>query len=94
MLLQWVYSLLLLILVSRCFNSLVSKYNAITVSKSLARVTPSFTSTSSSTNDIDSSSTLTPTHLSRKVFCNVELNGELIEAVGFDMDFTLAQVLH
>ena len=30
--------------------------------------------------------------ISRKVFCNVELNGEAMEAVGFDMDFTLAQV--
>ena len=29
--------------------------------------------------------------INRKVFCNVELNGETIEAVGFDMDFTLAQ---
>ena len=29
--------------------------------------------------------------INRKVFCNVELNGESIEAVGFDMDFTLAQ---
>lgn len=28
----------------------------------------------------------------RQIFCNVELNGESIEAVGFDMDFTLAQV--
>ena len=28
----------------------------------------------------------------RQVFCNVELNGQAIEAVGFDMDFTLAQV--
>lgn len=28
----------------------------------------------------------------RSVFCNVELNCANIEAVGFDMDFTLAQV--
>jgi hypothetical protein len=28
----------------------------------------------------------------RKYSANVELNGETIEAVGFDMDFTLAQV--
>ena len=26
------------------------------------------------------------------IFCNVELNGQAIEAIGFDMDFTLAQV--
>ena len=29
--------------------------------------------------------------LERQIFCNVELNGATIEAVGFDMDFTLAQ---
>jgi len=29
--------------------------------------------------------------LERQIFCNVELNGANIEAVGFDMDFTLAQ---
>lgn len=28
----------------------------------------------------------------RRIFCNVELNAESIEAVGFDMDYTLAQV--
>jgi hypothetical protein len=28
----------------------------------------------------------------RKVFCNVELHGDAIDAIGFDMDFTLAQV--
>jgi hypothetical protein len=28
----------------------------------------------------------------RQIFCNVELNCESLEAVGFDMDFTLAQV--
>jgi hypothetical protein len=28
----------------------------------------------------------------KQIFCNVELNGENLEAVGFDMDFTLAQV--
>ena len=32
-------------------------------------------------------------NLMRKVFCNVELNGATIEAVGFDMDYTLAQVI-
>ena len=38
---------------------------------------------------------LVPQHLdlSQQIFCNVELNGENLEAVGFDMDFTLAQVL-
>jgi hypothetical protein len=36
--------------------------------------------------------TLAATNAKRKVFCNVELNGEHIDAVGFDMDFTLAQV--
>jgi hypothetical protein len=30
--------------------------------------------------------------ISHKIFCNVELNGATIEAVGFDMDYTLAQV--
>lgn len=36
---------------------------------------------------------LVPQHLdlSQQIFCNVELNGENLEAVGFDMDFTLAQ---
>ncbi len=29
----------------------------------------------------------------KAVFCNVELNGGHLEAVGFDMDFTLVQVL-
>lgn len=29
--------------------------------------------------------------LQRQIFCNVELNGSNLEAVGFDMDFTLAQ---
>ncbi len=29
----------------------------------------------------------------QKVFCNIELNGETIEAIGFDMDYTLAQVV-
>ena len=29
--------------------------------------------------------------LYNQVFCNVELNGEYLEAIGFDMDFTLAQ---
>jgi hypothetical protein len=29
---------------------------------------------------------------SKQIFCNVELNGEVVEAVGFDMDYTLAQV--
>ncbi len=28
------------------------------------------------------------------IFCNVELNCANLEAIGFDMDFTLAQVLH
>lgn len=31
--------------------------------------------------------------LRRKIFCNIELNGASLEAVGFDMDFTLAQVI-
>lgn len=31
-------------------------------------------------------------HLNNSVFCNVELNGANLQAVGFDMDFTLAQV--
>lgn len=37
---------------------------------------------------------LVPQHLdlNQQIFCNVELNGENLEAVGFDMDFTLAQV--
>lgn len=30
--------------------------------------------------------------LKNQVYCNVELNEAYIEAVGFDMDFTLAQV--
>lgn len=30
--------------------------------------------------------------MSRSIFCNVELNCANVEAVGFDMDFTLAQV--
>jgi hypothetical protein len=30
--------------------------------------------------------------LNNSVFCNVELNGANLQAVGFDMDFTLAQV--
>ena len=30
--------------------------------------------------------------LRTQIFCNAELNGDYIEAVGFDMDFTLAQV--
>lgn len=30
--------------------------------------------------------------LNAQIFCNVELNADYIEAVGFDMDFTLAQV--
>lgn len=29
--------------------------------------------------------------LGNQIFCNVELNAENLEAVGFDMDFTLAQ---
>ena len=28
----------------------------------------------------------------REIFCNTELSGSSIEAVGFDMDYTLAQV--
>lgn len=46
------------------------------------------------------SSSLCMTHdhldssLSKKIFCNVELNGQSVEAVGFDMDFTLAQVCY
>lgn len=28
----------------------------------------------------------------REIFCNTEMNGAAIEAVGFDMDYTLAQV--
>lgn len=40
------------------------------------------------------SQVLVPQHLelNQQIFCNVELNGENLEAVGFDMDFTLAQV--
>lgn len=30
--------------------------------------------------------------LDTEIYCNVELNTDYIEAVGFDMDFTLAQV--
>lgn len=30
--------------------------------------------------------------LKKQIYCNVELNGSYIEAVGFDLDFTLAQV--
>ena len=30
--------------------------------------------------------------LHSQIFCNVELNADYIEAVGFDMDFTLIQV--
>jgi HAD superfamily 5'-nucleotidase-like hydrolase len=29
--------------------------------------------------------------LSQQIFCNVELKGSYLEAIGFDMDFTLAQ---
>jgi 5'-nucleotidase len=29
--------------------------------------------------------------LKQQIFCNIELNGEALDAVGFDMDFTLAQ---
>ena len=32
-----------------------------------------------------------PDAYKRQLFCNVELNGDRLEAVGFDMDFTLAQ---
>ena len=32
--------------------------------------------------------------LKKHIYCNVELNGSYIEAVGFDLDFTLAQVQH
>ena len=32
-----------------------------------------------------------PDAYKRQIFCNVELNGNSVEAVGFDMDFTLAQ---
>jgi hypothetical protein len=32
------------------------------------------------------------TDLSQQIYCNVELNGANLEAVGFDMDYTLAQV--
>lgn len=35
---------------------------------------------------------IAPADLTRNVFCNVELNCANLEAVGFDMDFTLAQV--
>lgn len=31
-------------------------------------------------------------NFARQIFCNVELNCASLEAVGFDMDFTLAQV--
>lgn len=31
-------------------------------------------------------------NLDTEIYCNVELNTDYIEAVGFDMDFTLAQV--
>jgi len=31
-------------------------------------------------------------NLDTQIYCNVELNTDYIEAVGFDMDFTLAQV--
>jgi hypothetical protein len=31
-------------------------------------------------------------HIATQIHCNVELNADYIEAVGFDMDFTLAQV--
>ena len=31
------------------------------------------------------------TNLRTQIFCNIELNSENLEAVGFDMDFTLAQ---
>jgi hypothetical protein len=31
-------------------------------------------------------------NLDKQIFCNVELNCEYLEAIGFDMDFTLAQV--
>lgn len=30
--------------------------------------------------------------LTKQIYCNVELNGNYLDAVGFDMDFTLAQV--
>lgn len=30
--------------------------------------------------------------MNSQIFCNVELNANNLEAVGFDMDFTLAQV--
>ena len=32
-------------------------------------------------------------NLNKQIFCNVELNGDTLQAVGFDMDFTLAQVV-
>jgi hypothetical protein len=31
-------------------------------------------------------------NLNQSIFCNVELNATNLQAVGFDMDFTLAQV--
>jgi len=48
-------------------------------------------SSSSASNESAARQKLTLTSLQRQIFCNVELNGAHLEAVGFDMDFTLAQ---
>jgi HAD superfamily 5'-nucleotidase-like hydrolase len=45
----------------------------------------------SALNSVDKSHQEFVSSLKHQIFCNVELNGEAIEAVGFDMDYTLAQ---
>ena len=43
-------------------------------------------------NDDDDDDGDVKNNLDTEIYCNVELNTDYIEAVGFDMDFTLAQV--
>lgn len=44
--------------------------------------------------DLTEKYTQSPVDPSTHIFCNVELDLQPLQAVGFDMDFTLAQVSH
>lgn len=61
-----------------------------TISKSSSFRGPAIYSSSTQADGFNDGS-IPQASIFRQIFCNVELNGESLEAVGFDMDFTLAQ---
>lgn len=95
-----VLQLLAVIMYVQCFNR--RKWTGRLIRRATASFTTPLSSSVSSNIDLyrktvedilkDAEERVTKKDITRNIFCNVELNCANLEAVGFDMDFTLAQV--